>query len=135
MSKFIVAKFGSVSAKKGTTEVVFLPEDGSELIWRTAWLPTAWVNEQVAPGMELTAEHIGLGKVQRSYKNAEGVEIALETPKQTVFFRGAVSAIAPEMEALAEPVYTTNEQASAFAQAWRAKQAAQAPATDDDPFA
>jgi len=133
--KYIVAKIGSVSAKKGMTEIIFLPAENAELIWRSAWLRTDWVNEQVAPGIEITAEHIGLGKIERSYEK-DGETIALKTPKQAVFFRGAISTIAPEMEALAEPVYTTNEQASAYAQAWRAKQAAQdqAPATDGDPF-
>lgn len=129
--KYIVAKFGNVSIKNGTTEVIFLPAEGEELIWRTSWMPTKWVNEQVAPGVEITAEHIGLGKVERSYKK-DGQQVALQTPKQTVFFRGTVTAIAPEMEALAEPVYTVTEQASAYASAWRAKQASatEAPATE-----
>lgn len=129
--KYIVAKFGSVSPTKGTTELVFLPEEGAETIWRSAWFPTEWVNTQVAPGCEITADHIGLGKVERSYKNDKGEVVALKSPKQIVFFRGSVSAIAPDMEALVEPTYAVNEQASAYALAWRAKQVS--PATETAP--
>lgn len=135
--KYIVAKFGSVSPKKGMTELVFLPEEGAaETIWRSAWFPTDWVNTQVAPGTEITADHIGLGKVERSYKNAEGEEVALKSPKQSVWFRGTVTPVAPELAELEAPTFAVNEQASAYAQAWREKKAASAapaPATEDAP--
>lgn len=134
--KFIVAKFGSVSPKKGMTELVFLPEENAaETIWRTAWFPTDWVNAQVAPGCEIVADHISAGKVERSYLK-DGVEVALKSPKQMVWFRGTVSAVAPQLETLEAPTFTVNEQAGSYAAAWRAKQAgAPSASVEDDPFA
>ena len=127
--KYVVAKFGSVSPKKGMTELVFLPEENApEVIWRSAWFPTDWVNTQVAPGTEIVADTISLGRIERSYKNAEGQEVALKSPKQAVWFRGTVSAVAPALAELEEPTFTVSEQASTYAAAWRAKAASAAPA-------
>ena len=62
-----VAKLGSVSTAKGTTQVVFVPADSTNPIWVSSWLPTEWVNAQVRPGVSITAEHIVFGKVETSY--------------------------------------------------------------------
>lgn len=115
---FTVAKLGSVSTAKGTTQVVFVPADSTNPIWVSSWLPTEWVNAQVRPGCQIVAEHIVFGKVETSYEK-DGIVIALKAPKQSVTLRGAVSVVVPE--SLPEAQFQVSEQASAYASNWDAK--------------
>jgi hypothetical protein len=116
-----VAKLGSVSVVKGTTQVVFVPADSTNPIWVSSWLPTEWVNSQVRPGVQIVAEHIVFGKVENSYEK-DGVVVALRSPKQTVTLRGAISVVVPE--SLPEAQFTVSEQASAYASNWDSKREA-----------
>ena len=113
-----VAKLGSVSTAKGTTQVVFVPADSTNPVWVSSWLPTDWVNAQVRPGVGIVAEHIVFGKIETSYVK-DGVTIALQTPKQSVTLRGAVSVVVPE--SLPEAQFQVSEQASAYASNWDSK--------------
>jgi hypothetical protein len=113
-----VARLGSVSVTKGMTQVVFLPADSANPVWVSSWFPTDWVQDQVRPGVSITAEHIVFGKVENSYEK-DGVTYPLRAPKQNVTLRGGVVVVVPE--SLPEAQYTTSEQASAYARSWDAK--------------
>lgn len=119
--RYIVAKLGIVSPK-GSTQVIFVPENQEAPVWVSTWLPTSFVDEQVVPGVEIVADSIGLGKLETSWEK-DGVVTPLKTPRQSAFFRGTVSAVAPEGEPLAEAKFVTSEATSKYVQAYRAKQA------------
>ena len=116
-----VAKLGSVSTAKGMTQVVFVPANSEAPIWVSSWHPTEWVQAQVRPGVSITAEHIVFGKVENSYTDKNGVQVALKAPKQSVTFRGTIAVVVPE--SLPEAVYTSSDEASTYAQDYDARKA------------
>jgi len=131
--RYIVAKLGRVSSK-GSTQVIFVPENQEAPVWVSTWLPTDFVEEQVVPGVEIVADEVGLGKLETSWKNEDGVVTQLKTPRRVVFFGGEVKAVAPEKDPMPEAKFVKSEETSAYVKAYRAKQASKLAEQGNDSF-
>lgn len=118
-----IGNSGSWTNKDGETghgtELVFAPEQGEQLVWRTAWVDSSWVADNVLPGMVIEADSVNFGPVETTWTDKRtGETHKLKTPKQRVWLHGTLVSLPPENE---PPVYTSTQQSRDHVAAQKAK--------------
>jgi hypothetical protein len=115
----------SIAAIGGTgpkaTVISFVKDENGNRPW--AWMP----NETAAmlvPGMRLAIAQVDSGKIATTYTK-DGVEVALKVPKVQLFLGGTIEVLPPDQPELAPLTVVFSDQARAYAEAYRAKQAQQ----------
>lgn len=115
MSESLTTYVRGVSAPGPKAKAVSLGIHEGVALW--TWMAADAI---VAPGMTFSCESVSFGKVQTSYTDAKGAEVALKVPKRQVFLYAKAVLDAPEQEAVVTDVEVTDaarEYAERFAKA------------------
>lgn len=111
------------------TVISFVKNDDGIRPW--AWLPNE-VAASLVPGMRLSVAQVGTGKVEETYTDRNTSEvIPLKVPKQQLFLGGNIEVLPPDQPVMEPVTVVFSDQAKAYADAYRAKQAT---ATTAGPF-
>lgn len=122
-----IAAIGGVGPK--STAILFVKDDDGVRPW--AWLPNDIAANLVA-GMRLDVAQVGTGKVEETYTDRKTKEVvALKVPKVQLFLGGNIEVLPPDQPVMEPITVVFSDQAKAYAEAYRAKQAT---ATTAGPF-
>lgn len=121
-----IAAIGGSGPK--ATVISFVKSDDGVRPW--AWLPNE-IAASLVPGMRLAVAQVGNGKVEETYTDRNNQVIPLKVPKQQLFLGGNIEVLPPDQPIMEPVTVVFSDQAKAYADAYRAKQAT---ATTAGPF-